>query len=201
MDQSPRAEIVPGERIYLTSLRKEDVPLMTAWMSDLETTAYLGMIGHVQRLEEEQEWYDNLARRNDMIVFGIVVRETHQLIGTISLMRINYLHGNAELGITIGERSAWGKGFGSESVRLMAEYGCFFKNLYSIQLSFVDFNRRGRQAYLKAGFKEAGRWRGAYCIGGERYDSVWMDVTRDELDLSRMRGLVGLLGEHGYAER
>ena len=49
---------------------------------------------------------------------------------------------------------------------------------------------------MKAGFREAGRWRKAYSIGGERYDSVWMDVTRDELDLSRMRALVGLLPEY-----
>lgn len=201
MEQSPRPEIVPGERLYFTALRREDVPIMATWFSDLETTAYLGQIGNFVRLEQEQAFYDNQDKHDDMITFGIMVRETQQLIGTISLMHINHVHGRAELGITIGERAAWGQGYGSEAVRLMAEYGCFFKNLYSIQLSFVDFNQRGHRAYLNAGFKEAGRWRKAYSIGGERYDSVLMDITRDELDLSRMRALVGLLGEHGHAAR
>lgn len=197
MDQAARPEIVPGERIYFTALRQADVPIMAAWFSDLETTAYLGQIGNFVRLEQEQAFYDNLGKNDDTITFGIMVRETQQFIGTVSLMHINHLHGTAVLGITIGDRTAWGQGYGTEAVRLMAEYGCFFKNLYSIQLSFVAFNERGHRAYLKAGFKEAGRWRKAYSLGGARYDSVWMDITRDELDLARMRAVIGLLSEHG----
>lgn len=199
MEQQDRPEVVPGERIFLTTLRREDVPLMARWFSDLEITAYLGQIGATSRLEQEQEWYDKMSRSSD-VIFGIVVRASQQLIGTVGLMDIDPLHGRAMLGITIGDKRAWSQGYGTEAVRLMAEYGCFFRNLYSICLSFVAFNERGHRAYLKAGFREAGRWRKAYSIGGERYDSVWMDVTRDELDLSRMRALVGQLGVHGDAE-
>lgn len=198
MEQQDRPEVVPGERIFLTTLRREDVPLMSRWFSDLEITAYLGQIGVTTRLEQEQDWYDKMLRSSD-ITFGIVVRESQRLIGTVGLMDIDANHGRAVLGITIGDKRVWGQGYGTEAVRLMAEYGCFFKNLYSISLSFVAFNERGHQAYRKAGFREAGRWRKAYCIGGERYDSVWMDVTRDDLDLSRMRALIGLLGTHADA--
>ncbi|HEX6288095.1 MAG TPA: GNAT family protein [Herpetosiphonaceae bacterium] len=200
MTPTTRPEIVPGTRIFLTTLLKEDVPLMTAWFNDLETTAYLGMVGTFFRIEQEQEWYDNLARQTDQVVFGIVVRETQRIIGSVSLMHIDHAHGSAELGILIGDKTAWGCGYGSEAVRLMAEYGCFFKNLSSICLWFVAFNERGHRAYRRAGFREVGRWRKSYCIGGERYDRVLMDVTRDELDLSRMSGMVRLLGEHGNAE-
>jgi RimJ/RimL family protein N-acetyltransferase len=194
MEQHERPEVVPGERIFLTTLRREDVPLLTHWFSDLEMTAYLGRIGVAHQLEQEQDWYDRQGRSENTITFGIVVRESQRLIGTVGLMDIDPYHGRATLGITIGDKSAWGRGYGTEAVRLMAEYGCFFKNLESINLSFVAFNERGHRAYLKAGFKEAGRWRKAYRIGGERYDSVWMDITRDELDLSRMRALIGQLG-------
>jgi RimJ/RimL family protein N-acetyltransferase len=134
------------------------------------------------------------------VTFGIVVRETTRLIGSVSLMHINHQHGRAELGIAIGDKTAWSQGYGAEAVRLMAEYGCFFLGLSTIMLSLVEFNERGRQAYLRAGFREAGRWRKAYRIGDERYDSVWMDITRDDLDLSRMRRLVGLLPERRDTE-
>ena len=193
-----RPEIVPGTRIFLTTLLKDDVPTMTVWFNDLETTAYLGSIGTVYRIEQEHEWYDNLAKQADQVVFGIVVRETQRLIGTVSLKHINQAHGTAELGINIGDKTAWGCGYGSEAVRLMAEYGCFFKNLSSICLWFVAFNQRGHRAYRKAGFREAGRWRKSYCLGGRHYDRVLMDVTRDDLDLARMAALVTLLGEHGH---
>lgn len=199
MEHYERPEVVPGERIFLTTLRREDVPLITQWFSDLETTAYLGQIGAVFRQEQEQSWYDNLGQSGD-VTFGIVVRQSQRLIGNISLMDIDTTHGRAVLGIVIGDRSARGCGYGAEAVRLMAEYGCFFKNLYSISLSFVAFNERGLRAYRKAGFREAGRWRKAYQIGGERYDSIWMDITRDELDLSRMRALIGQLGGDSHAQ-
>lgn len=194
-----RPEIVPGERIFLTTLLQDDVPTFTEWFSDLETTAYLGAVGAVFRQEQEQEWYNSLSKQSDQINFGIIVRETQHLIGTVGLKNIDLLHGTAELGINIGDKTARGRGYGTEAVRLMAEYGCFFKNLWSICLWFVAFNERGHRAYLKAGFREAGRWRGCYQIGGRRYDKVLMDITRDELDLSRMSALVRQLGEHGHA--
>jgi RimJ/RimL family protein N-acetyltransferase len=194
---STRAEVVPGNQLYLTTVLREDVPLFAQWFASLETTAYLGQVGRVYRIEDEQAWYDNLSTQSNVVTFGIVVRGTQRLIGSVSLMNIDQRHGRAELGICIGDKTVWGKGYGTEAVRLMAEYGCFFQNLYSINLSFVDFNQRGHRAYLRAGFREAGRWRKAYSIGGERYDSVWMDITRDELDLSRMRAMVGQLSEHG----
>lgn len=190
-----RPIVIPGERIYLTHVQREDVPLLAGWFADLELTAYLGRFGASFSLEQEQRWFDSLAHDNQQVTFGIVVREDERLIGSISLMHIDHRHGTAELGIAIGDKRAWNQGYGTEAVRLMAEYGCFFLNLYAIRLALVEFNERGRRAYLRAGFREVGRWRGAYHLDGRRYDRVWMDITRDELDLSRMRALIGLLAD------
>lgn len=190
-----RIEIVPGKRIYFTTLLKEDVPLVTRWFSNLELTTYLAQPGAFYSIEQEQAWFDGLTKQRDQVTFGIVVRETEQLIGNVSLMHIDHRRGTAELGIAIGEPAAWGQGYGTEAVRLMAEYGCFFQGLYNICLWFVAFNERGQRAYLKAGFREAGRRRKVFELGGERYDIVLMDVLRDELDLSRMQSMIGLLGD------
>lgn len=190
-----RPIVIPGERIYLTHLRREDVPLLARWFADLELTAYLGSLGASFSLEQEQRWFDSLAGDSQQVTFGIVVRADDRLIGSVTLRSIDHRHGTAELGIAIGDKRAWNQGYGTEAVRLMAEYGCFFLNLYAIRLALVEFNERGRRAYLRAGFREVGRWRGAYHLDGRRYDRVWMDITRDELDLSRMRALIGLLAD------
>ena len=47
----------------------------------------------------------------------------------------------------------------------------------------------------KAGFREAGRVRGAAVLGGVRYDNVLMDITRDEVDLTRVRSIIKLLDD------
>jgi RimJ/RimL family protein N-acetyltransferase len=59
-----------------------------------------------------------------------------------------------------------------------------------VYLWHVAFNERGHRAYLKAGFKEAGRIRGGTLLNGQRYDTVLMDCTREDLGPSKLIGLV-----------
>jgi RimJ/RimL family protein N-acetyltransferase len=190
-EATERPEIVPGERIFLSQVRREDLPLFARWFSDIELTTYLGQMGFSFMFEHEQEWYDSVVRDRSNRTFAIVVRDGLRPIGSVSLMEIDHAHGKAELGIAIGDKSAWGKGYGSEAVRLMADYGLTFMGLHTIYLWHVAFNERAHRAYLKAGFKLAGRLRGADLFDGRRYDRVLMDVTREDLGPSRVSALVG----------
>lgn len=186
-----RPEVVPGERIFLSQVRREDLPQFAAWFSDLELTAYLGQMGMSFMPEHEQEWFDGLVRNREAKTFAIIVREGRRLIGTVSFHGTNHQRGTAELGIAIGDKSAWGQGYGSEAVRLMADYGFTFLGLHTIYLWHIAFNVRGHRAYLKAGFKIAGRIRSADVFDGQRYDRILMDLTREEFGPSRLRHLIG----------
>lgn len=188
-----RPEVVPGERIYLTHVVREDVPLFARWFADLEVNTYLGRPGTSFSLEQEQEWFDGL-KSAEAPTLAIMLREDERIIGSTGYMHLDHRHGIAELGIAIGDKAAWGQGYGSEAMRLMADYGLTFLGLHTVYLWFVAFNERGHRAYLKAGFKEAGRIRGAFVFNGVRYDRVLMDCTREDLGPSRLGGLVGQLG-------
>lgn len=189
--ETHRPEVIPGERIFLSHVRPEDQPNLARWFADLELTAYLGQPGKSYTYEQEASWYRSYAESGETKTFGIVVRDGEQLIGTVSLMDIT-ASGAATLGIAIGEKTAWGKGYGSEAVRLICDYGFTFLSLYAINLTYVAFNERGHRAYLKAGFREAGRLRGNRLVNGVRYDTVLMDITRDEFGPS---GLIRLIGQ------
>lgn len=192
-----RPEVVPGERIFLSHLLKSDVPQFARWLSDLEMNTYLGAPGMSYTLEQEQAWFDDLGKNKQMRCFAIIVRDGQKLIGSVSLMGINHQHGTAELGIGLGDKTVWGQGYGSEAVRLMCDYGFTFLGLSSICLWHSAFNERGHRAYLRAGFQEAGRWRGALTFNGRRYDHILMDITRDDFGPSRLTHLVGQLREPG----
>ncbi|MEN9937328.1 MAG: hypothetical protein RLZZ387_3907 [Chloroflexota bacterium] len=189
-----RPEVVPGERIFLSQPHREDLPLLSRWFSDIELTTYLGQMGFSFMPEHEQEWYDGMIRDRSNRTFAIVVREGRRLIGNVSLMDIDAARGKAELGIAIGDKSAWGQGYGSEAVRLMADYGLTFVGLHTIFLWHVAFNERAHRAYLRAGFKLAGRLRGADVFDGRRYDRILMDVTREDLGPSTVSSLVTQIG-------
>jgi RimJ/RimL family protein N-acetyltransferase len=188
-----RPEVVPGERIFLSQVRRDDLPLLARWFSDLELTTYLGAVGTSFMPEHEQEWYDSLVKDRDGKTFAIIVREGQRLIGNVSFHSIDYRRGLTELGIAIGDKTAWGLGYGSEAVRLMCDYGFTFLGLHTISLWHVAFNERGHRAYLKAGFKEAGRLRGAELFDGQHYDRILMDITREDFGPSRLTGMIGQL--------
>ena len=189
-ETTKRPVVIPGERIYLSHLLRDDMPHFASWFADLELTAYLGRPGRSYTLEQEQQWFEGLRDSGDP-AFAIIVREGDRVIGNLRLLHIDQRHGVAELGIAIGDKAAWGQGYGSEAVRLLADYGLTFCGLHTIFLWLVAFNERGHQAYLKAGFKEAGRIRSCYLLDGKRYDRVLMDCTREDLGPSRLIGLMG----------
>ncbi|HEX5692107.1 MAG TPA: GNAT family N-acetyltransferase, partial [Roseiflexaceae bacterium] len=161
-----RPEVVPGERIFLSHVQREDLPMYTRWFSDLELTTYTGTVGRSFTVEQEEEWYERTVKNNSHPTFAIVVRERRQPIGTVSLTNIRQRQRVAELGIAIGDKSAWGQGYGSEAVRLMCDYGFTFLDLHTIFLWHFGFNERAHHAYLKAGFQVAGRLRGGDVFDG-----------------------------------
>jgi [ribosomal protein S5]-alanine N-acetyltransferase len=191
---SERAFVLKSERLGFVTLIREDIPTMTAWFQNLEYGAYLmGAVSRSMTLEAETKWFEeNATPSQSLVCFGILELEKQRLVGTCSLMDINPVNGIATLGIGIGETECLGKGYGTEAVKLLVEYGMFFLNLYNIKLEVFGYNPRAIRAYEKAGFSLVGRRRAAYVLGGERYDDVIMDITRDEVDLSRMRAVMGL---------
>ncbi len=180
-----RPEVVPGERIFLShGAAARMFPQYARWFSDLELTTYLGSVGQSFTIEQEHDWYERTTHGGPDKTFAIVVREGQRLIGSVSLMNIVHQRGVCELGIAIGDKQAWGKGYGSEATRLICDYGFTFLNLQTIYLWHVAFNERAHRAYLKAGFQLAGRIRGGEEFAGQRYDKILMDITREDFGQS-----------------
>src|ERR1044072_6794866 len=179
-ESSYRPEVVPGDRIFLSHVLREDVPLFARWFSDLELTTYLGQAGQSFTIEQEQDWYERTVHDAANRTFAIIVREGQRLIGTVSLMNIRARRRVSELGIAIGDKSAWGQGYGTEAGRLVGDFGFTFLGLHTLYLWHFAFNERAHHAYLKAGFKLAGRLRGGDVFDGKRYDDILMDITRED---------------------
>lgn len=94
------------------------------------------------------------TRRHDRITFGIF-DEAAQYIGTIELYDIR--GSRATLGIIIGEKSHWGKGYGPEAVRALLGYAFETVGLELVALSTFDDNPRAQTAFKKVGFREKQR--------------------------------------------
>lgn len=176
--------MIYGKRIRLTAPEREDLPLFVEWLNDPEVrrglAAYLPMSNAL-----ENQWYENLLKRP---------RETHPMtievkdgdswvkIGNMGLFDIDPRARSAEVGIMIGNKNYWNKGYGTEAMQLLLQHGFETLNLHRIMLRVYDYNKRAIRAYQKAGFVEEGRMRQSMYQEGKYYDTVIMSVLRNEWD-------------------
>mgnify|MGYP001036425964 CR=1 FL=1 len=167
-----------GDRIYLSPRSTEDYELFTEWLNDFETTDYLGRSGQLTTLESEKEYLEK--NNSPTATFAIVTLDSDKLIGTVSLEDINSINRTATLGIFIGNKDYRSKGYGTEAIKLILEYGFKYMNLNNIKLDLMSFNERALKCYKKCGFKEYGRRRQCKFINGKYYDSISMDILAEE---------------------
>ena len=169
-----------GDRIYLSPRNSEDVEIFTEWLNDFETTDYLGRSGQIMSLDGEKKYLDEDS--NPEAIFVIVTIDENKMIGSVSLEDIDRLNGNATLGIFIGDKEYRNKGYGTEAIRLILEYGFKYMNLHNIKLDVLGFNERAMKCYKKCGFKESGRRRACKFVNGKYYDIVEMDILSEEFE-------------------
>ncbi len=178
---------MPGQQVFLGQLQKEDLPEIYKHINGVEIATLSGGFAAPVSLESQTQWYEQNHKNPARVDFGIFLNETEQLMGTVSLKSINHHQQTAGLGIVIFRQEHLGKGHGTEASRLMVEYGMFHLNLYNIDLLVLSNNVRAIRAYEKAGFQTLGKRTGCFVLGGQRLDGTWMDIVRDEVDLSHLR--------------
>ncbi len=183
-----------GTKCYLSPPSPEDAELWANWDNDLEVAIPLGDEAYLSlSLESEQ---NHLAEdlRLQRPIFSIVDLANDQVIGRCVLFAIDQLNRRAMLGIVIGEKSHWSRGYGQDALRLLLDYGFNLLNLNAISLGVFTFNERAIQAYRKVGFREVGLQRQARIIAGRKYDVLLMDILAEEFDAGRIAGLLDDMG-------
>jgi RimJ/RimL family protein N-acetyltransferase len=95
-------------------------------------------------------------------------------------MNIDQKNRSAEIGIVIGEKEYWSRGYGREALGMLQEIAFEGLNLHRVYLRHVDFNERGHRAYLAAGFQVEGRLRQANFLQGRYCDDLIMSVLAEE---------------------
>jgi RimJ/RimL family protein N-acetyltransferase len=167
-----------GTLCYLSPLDPGDAARLTEWLNDRDVAESLAIAPQVISLPREREVLERLCREEAS--FAIVDSQTDSLLGVCGLTHVDHVNRTAELGIFIGEKSRWGKGYGTQATRLLLEFAFSLLNLNSVMLQVYDFNERAIRCYQKCGFSTVGRRREARLIAGRAHDVVVMDILARE---------------------
>jgi RimJ/RimL family protein N-acetyltransferase len=112
--------------------------------------------------------------------YSIVDLETDELIGNCGFADIDLANRNAEVGIFIGNKEFWNKGYGTEALSLLLDYGFRALNLHNVMVNANENNKGAIRCYEKIGFKRIGIRREALQRNLEIINDVFMDLLTDD---------------------
>jgi RimJ/RimL family protein N-acetyltransferase len=152
------------------------------WWHDSEYGRLLDMDpAHLRSPKSTREWLEKAMEKDppEIWLFGIRTLEDDKLIGFVDLSGVS-AHGDCFVGIGLGDREYWGKGYGTDAMKLALRFAFVELGLHRVSLDVFDYNSRGVKSYEKAGFRREGVEREMLLRDGKRYDVIFMGVLRDE---------------------
>jgi RimJ/RimL family protein N-acetyltransferase len=184
MAQAERIEMnedyLQGKTVYLRATDPEkDMAFYSTWQRDALYDRFMDSLPAVMyNKDQTKEWFEKQIAH--LSSFMIVRKADDTPIGFIELSGYNWHSGNAWLGIGIGERDNWGKGYGTEAMNLLLKLVFLEWNLHRVSLSVLGYNARAIRSYEKAGFKSEGALRGFIQREGQRWDMYMMGILRQD---------------------
>lgn len=151
MDLSKAGSQIRGERLYLRVLTEGDASReYCGWLNDPEVNKYLET--KEATVEDLKQYIREKSQNPASLLLGIFLLDDDRHIGNIKLEPIDFRGGKATLGLMVGDKGSWGKGYGSEAVRLLADYAQKSLGIKEIDLCVKTGNKAAIKVYKKAGF-------------------------------------------------
>ncbi len=177
-------DILKGESVRLSAVDPEELAKAYAvWNSDSELMRLLdSRAAHMHSAKGIKEFLEKEIEKESPAnhFFTIRTLNDNRLLGDINLNVINWGARDAFVGIGIGNRNDWGKGYGTDAMKIILRFAFTEINLRRVTLTVFEYNPRAIRCYEKAGFQHEGCLRGALLRDGKRWDIFYMGILCDD---------------------
>ena len=174
-----RIQFLTGERVYLRPIEAEDLFLVRKWANDPEIRRLTGEVSPMSQAGAD-EFLDKVRKDRDRVWFVVVLKENDRVIGEAGLLRMFHAWRTTDLTLVIGEKDAWGKGYGTEAILLLLDHAFGHLGFHRVAIGVVGFNERALRFYEKVGFRKEGVQRDGYYYDHGYHDFVMMSMLEDE---------------------
>ena len=162
-------------RVTLRNKRAEDARDDYTWRSDPELVTFDAVPPLRMNWEDYQRVYAGEVRNPPGRQLSLCIEdETGVHIGNVMYYNLDEFAGQVELGIMIGRRDYWGRGYGTDAVRLMVDHIFASTSAHRIYLHTLTWNVRAQRSFGKAGFVPAGE------VLRNGHNFVIMELWRDQ---------------------
>ena len=177
--------VLRGARLTLRAMQASDItPTHVAWLNDAEVVRFSNQRFVQHTLDSSLRYWAGFEV-GDNLYLSVRRRDNDQALGTLTAYR-NRHHGTADLGILMGERSAWGQGLGQEAFCLLADWLAQQPGMRKLTCGTLAINHAMLQVAARAGFhREAVRVAQEW-VEGQATDLIYfarfVDSTIDTAD-------------------
>jgi len=168
-----------GKLVRLRAYEKSDADALFRWFSDEEVTRWLGPPNLPSRAQQGKFIEMASASGDDAKYFAIETLDG-KLVGDCGLRKIDWKSRKAEFFLTIGEKQLWGKGLGSDALRIAIRLAFDKLNLNRLWLTTLVNNSRAVRCYEKCGFVREGLLRQESFVDGKYRDVLMMALLRED---------------------
>ena len=170
---------IETERLILRGLTEQDADDMYRYAGDPDVGPRAGWKPHENR-EESLSLINMLIEKDN--VFALEQKSDHRMIGTLGLHhdKCRNLPNVRAIGYALA-KGCWGKGYMSEAVRRVLQYGFEALHLRMMSISHYTFNDRSRRVIEKCGFVYEGTLRQTFLrYDGAIFDEAVYSITKEE---------------------
>jgi RimJ/RimL family protein N-acetyltransferase len=177
--------MILGQQIRLRPIEKDDLPRFVKWFSDPDVRYFLAAYRPFSQ-DQEDQWYLRNREAGDLQAWAIDAQPDDLTVGpwihmgSCGFHEIDWRNRMGEVGIMIGARDFWGRGYGTDAMRTLVGWGFDMLNLHRLQLRVYADNARAIRCYEKVGFQHEGRLRESHYSNGFYRDTLLMSLLRSE---------------------
>ena len=165
--------MLESERLLLRPIELTDVnETYRSWMNDPAVIQYTESRFQTHSLEQIRQYVLSVQADAGSRFFAIVEKQSGKHIGNIKIGHIHPVHRHGDVGIIIGDKASWGKGYATESLQLVAGFAGRNLKLHKLTAGIYANNPGSLQAFLKAGFVLEGRFASHWFCDGEYVDGL-----------------------------
>jgi RimJ/RimL family protein N-acetyltransferase len=173
-------EVVVGSRVVLRRHDPANLASFRRWYADPEIARLARYQEGPMRSEEIERFFAARVVGPAALAMAIHERAGDRLVGTCAFSQLDGDNGSALFHITIGEKDAWGRGYGTEATRLMLDHAFGTLGLHRVALFVFEFNERAIRTYRRCGFVVEGRSRESVFRDGRWWDEIAMSVLQSD---------------------
>ena len=156
--KTPKGKVIVGNKVKLRRKKLSDVRDDYSWQSDpelarLDAAPVLSASFAAYLLDYTEVIHKSKPNRYPLSIVNLEGKH----IGNCTCYDINEDRGEAQLGIMIGNRDYWDKGYGTDAVSTLVDHIFLNTDLRRIYLKTLDWNLRAQKCFRNCGFMPCGK--------------------------------------------